>query len=149
MTGLHPQAPVLRIGHLPGPPAAYAASHQPKRDLLSRLLGGGQPLKDGRESSIEHAYPRRAQLAPGPLVQWLVGVHDSRDFEVLKQFRDGFTHRQVNRRLSVLLSQPTVFRYESEVGTSTQTAGELLGIAAPFAVEQFSAFCDAVHQFKR
>jgi hypothetical protein len=112
-------------------------------------LGGGQPLKDGRESSIEHAYPRRVQLAPGPLVQWLVGVHDSLDFEVLKQFRDGFTHRQINRRLSVLLSEPTVFRYESEVGTSTQTADELLRIAAPFAVEQFSAFCDAVHQFKR
>jgi hypothetical protein len=83
------------------------------------------------------------------LVQWLVGVHDSLDFEVLKQFRDGFTHRQVNRRLSVLLSEPTVLRYESEVGTSTQTADELLRIAAPFAVEQFSAFCDAVHQFKR
>jgi hypothetical protein len=38
VTGLHPQAPALRIGHLPGPPAAYAASHQPKSGLLSRLL---------------------------------------------------------------------------------------------------------------
>jgi citrate lyase beta subunit len=38
VTGLHPQAPALRIGHLPGPPAAYAASHQRESGLLSRLL---------------------------------------------------------------------------------------------------------------
>ena len=40
MAGLHPQAPALRIGHLPGPPAAYAASHQQESGLLSRLLVG-------------------------------------------------------------------------------------------------------------
>jgi hypothetical protein len=38
VAGLHPQAPALRIGHLPGPPAAYAASHQQESGLLSRLL---------------------------------------------------------------------------------------------------------------
>jgi hypothetical protein len=34
----HPQPPALRIGHLPGPPAAYAASHQQQSALLSSLL---------------------------------------------------------------------------------------------------------------
>jgi hypothetical protein len=38
VAGLHPQVPALRIGHLPGPPAAYAASHQQESGLLSRLL---------------------------------------------------------------------------------------------------------------
>jgi hypothetical protein len=92
----------------------------------------------------------RSQLVSGPLIAWLVRVHDSPKYSAIKQVRDGFTHRQVNRRVSVLLGQPTVVRFESKVGTSTQTAGELLRMAAPFAVEQFSAFCDAaVQQFKR
>jgi hypothetical protein len=112
-------------------------------------LGGGQPQRDGWESDIEHAYRHRSQLASGPLVDWLARVRDSRDYSVNKQFRDGFTHRQVNRRVSVLLGPPTVFRFESEVGTSTQTTVAHLRLAAPFAVEQFSAFCDAVQQFKR
>jgi NhaP-type Na+/H+ and K+/H+ antiporter len=44
VAGLHPQAPALRIGHLPGPPAAYAASHQQESGLLSRLLDVGEDV---------------------------------------------------------------------------------------------------------
>ena len=34
---------MLRIGHLPGPPTAYAASQQPQTELLGGLLGRHQP----------------------------------------------------------------------------------------------------------
>ena len=64
-------------------------------------------------------------------------------------FRHGFTHRLVRRHVAVLLGQPTPSKFESEVAEFRQTAIAHLRMAAPFAVEQFSAFCDAaVEHFK-
>jgi hypothetical protein len=55
----------------------------------------------------------------------------------------GFTHRLVSRHVKVLLGQPTRSEFESEVGNFRQTAIAHLQLAAPFAVAQFSALCDA------
>jgi hypothetical protein len=111
-------------------------------------LGGGQPRKGGWESDIEHAYNNRSQLISGPLVDWLVGIHESPLYPVIKQFRDGFTHRQVNRHVSVILGQSSRSVFESEVGSSRETAAGHLPRATAFAVIKFSAFCDAaIEQF--
>lgn len=112
-------------------------------------LCGDEPLKGGWESDIEHAYKRQSELTSGPLVDWLVAVHDSSEYSVIKLFRDAFTHRQVNRHAKVILGQPTQSVFESEVGSSRETAAARLPRATAFAVERFSAFCDAaVEQFK-
>jgi hypothetical protein len=49
----------------------------------------------------------------------------------------------VSRHVKVLLGQPTRSEFESEVGNFRQTAIAHLQLAAPFAVAQFAAFCDA------
>jgi hypothetical protein len=36
VAGLHPQMPALRIGHLPGPPAAYRPTHQPQTPIAQQ-----------------------------------------------------------------------------------------------------------------
>jgi hypothetical protein len=36
-------------------------------------LSGGQPLRGGKESDVDHAFGSRSKLAPGPLLDWLVG----------------------------------------------------------------------------
>jgi hypothetical protein len=113
-------------------------------------LGNGEPLKGGWESDIDHAYKHRSKLASGPLVDWLVEVRDSPEYPVIKEFRDGFTHRQVNRHVRVILGQATQSVFESEVGSSRETAAARLPKATAFAVERFSAFCDAaIEQFRR
>jgi hypothetical protein len=105
-------------------------------------LSGGQPLRGGKESDVDHAFGSRSKLAPGPLLDWLVGVHDRPEYPTITQFRHGFTHRQVSRHATVLVGEGHAV-FESEVGSSRQTAAAHLRMAVPFAVDQFSAFCDA------
>ena len=49
----------------------------------------------------------------------------------------------MSRHVKVLLGQPTRSEFESEVGNFRQTAIAHLQMVVPFAVAQFSAFCDA------
>jgi len=112
-------------------------------------LSNGQPLHGGKEQDLDGAFRERAQLTSGPLVDWLVRVHESAEYPTIREFRHGFTHRLVSRHVTIRLGQPTPAEFESEVADLRQTAAAHLRMAVPFAVEQFSAFCDAViAQFK-
>ena len=68
---------------------------------------------------------------------------ESAEDPAIREFRHGFTHWLVSRHVKVLLGQPTRSEFESEVGNFRQAAIAHLQLAAPFAVAQFSAFCDA------
>jgi hypothetical protein len=49
-----------------------------------------------------------------------------------------------------VLGEPTPLEIESQVGNFRQTAIAHLPMAVPFALQQFSAFCDAaIEQVKR
>jgi hypothetical protein len=62
------------------------------------------------------------------------------------EFRHWFTHKAVRRSATVFLGQDRA-EYKSGVADyDEQSAIEYLRMAAPFAVEQFSAFCDVVIQ---
>jgi hypothetical protein len=112
-------------------------------------LSGGQPLSGGRERDLDEAFQMQAQLTSGPLVNWLVMAHESAEYPTIREFRHGFTHRQVNRHVKVFLGEDRS-EFESEVGSSRQTAAAHLRMAVPFAVTRFSAFCDAtIEQFQR
>jgi hypothetical protein len=77
-----------------------------------------------------------------------VRAHESAMYPAIRAFRHGFTHRLVSRHVKVFLGEGRS-EYESEVADFRQTAIAHLRTAAPFAVEQFSAFCDAaIAQFK-
>jgi hypothetical protein len=78
------------------------------------------------------------QLTSGPLVNWIVMAHDSAEYPMIREFRHGFTHRQVSRHVKVFLGEDRS-EFESEVGGSRQTAAAHLRTAVPFAVERFSA----------
>jgi hypothetical protein len=101
------------------------------------------PLSGGKEQDLDGAFLKWAQLTPGPLRDWLVRASESAEYPAIREFRHGFTHRLVSRHVKVLLGQPTRSEFESEVGNFRQTAIAHLQMAAPFAVAQFSAFCDA------
>ena len=112
-------------------------------------LSGGRPLNSGRERDLDEAFRMQAQLTSGPLVNWLVLAHDSPEYPTIREFRHGFTHRQVSRHVQVFLGEDRS-EFVSEVGSSRQTAAAHLRMAIPFAVDRFSAFCDAaIEQFKR
>ena len=106
-------------------------------------LSDGQPLSGGKEQDLDGAFLKWAQLTPGPLRDWLVRASESAEYPAIREFRHGFTHRLVSRHVKVLLGQPTRSEFESEVGNFRQTAIAHLQMAAPFAVAQFAAFCDA------
>jgi hypothetical protein len=111
-------------------------------------LSGGQPLHSGRERDLDEAFRMRARLTSGPLVSWLVLAHDSAEYPTIREFRHGFTHRQVSRHIKIFLGEDRS-EFVSEVGSSRQTAAAHLRTAVPFAVNRFSAFCDAaIEQFQ-
>jgi hypothetical protein len=112
-------------------------------------LSDGHPLKGDKEQDLDQAFRDRAQLASSPLRDWLVRAHESAEYRPIRAFRHGFTHRLVSRHVKVFLGEGRS-EYESEVVDFRQTAVAHLRMAAPFTVEQFSAFCDAtIEQFKR
>lgn len=112
-------------------------------------LSDGQPLKGDKEQDLDQAFRDRAKLASSPLRDWLVSAHESAEYRPIRVFRHGFTHRLVSRHVKVILGEGRA-EYESEVVDFRQTAIAHLRMAAPFAVAQFSAFCEAViEQFKR
>lgn len=113
-------------------------------------LSDGQPLKGDKETTLSSAFHLRELLTPGPLRDWLVSAHESAEYSPIQTFRHGFTHRLVARHLKIRLGEPTPLEIESQVGKFRQTAIAHLPMAAPFALQQFSAFCDAaIEQFKR
>jgi hypothetical protein len=113
-------------------------------------LSDGQPLKGGKEPTLSSAFDLRVQLTPGPLRDWLVRAHESAEVSPIQTFRHGFTHRLVARHLKIRLGEPTPLEIESQVGNFRQTAIAHLPMAVPFALQQFSAFCDAaIEQVKR
>jgi hypothetical protein len=94
-------------------------------------LSDGQPLGGGKEQDLDGAFLKWAQLTSGPLVDWLVRVHESAEYPAIREFRHGFTHRLVSRHVKVLLGQPTRSEFESEVGNFRQTAIAHLHMAVP------------------
>jgi hypothetical protein len=113
-------------------------------------LSGGKPLKGGREQDLDQGFGDRAKLPSSPLRDWLVRAHGSMEYPPIQAFRHGFTHRLVGRHIKIRLGEPTPLEIESEVARFRQTATAHLRIAASFAGEQSSAFCDAaIEQFKR
>ena len=113
-----------------------------------RLSDGEPPMGDW-EQDLYHAFRDRAQFLSGPLREWIVRAYKSAEYPQIRAFRHGFTHRLVRRHAKVILGEGRA-EYESEVTDFRQTTAIAhLQMAAPFAVEQFSAFCDAVvEQFK-
>jgi putative transposase len=97
VAGLHPQTPALRIGHLPGPPAAYAASHQPESGLLSSLLEPRRRAEQALVAVVQEAYVN--------------GVRTRRVDRLVEQLGiAGMSKDQVSRLCRGLDEQVRVFR---------------------------------------
>ena len=113
-------------------------------------LSGGKALKGDREQDLDQAFEAREQLTPGPLRDWIEQARTNHQYHTIREFRHAIHSRLVARHIKIRLGEPTPVEIESQVGSSRQTAIAHLRIAAAFAVEQFSAFCDAaIEQFKR
>jgi hypothetical protein len=109
-------------------------------------LSVDQGPKGGKEKTLSDVFKNlRKQLKPG-LREWLEGAYESDQYRMILEFRRWFTHKAVRRSATVFLGQDRA-EYKSGVADyDEQSAIEHLRMAAPFAVEQFSAFCDVVIQ---
>lgn len=108
--------------------------------------------KGGKEKTLSEVYKKvnlREQLKPG-LREWLEKAHERDEYPKILEFRHWFTHKAVSRSATVFLGQDRT-EYKSGVADyDEESAIEHLRMAAPFAIEQFYAFCDAaIEQFKR
>jgi hypothetical protein len=107
-------------------------------------LSDGERLKGDREQTLHDAFQSWGQHTPGPLWGWLERAHKSAEYRQIRAFRHGFAHRLVRRHAKVILGESRA-EYESQVTDFRQTTTIAhLQMAAPFAIEQFYAFCDAV-----
>ncbi len=105
----------------------------------------GEPYRADREHSVGWWFdPGRHQpwaLVPAPLAEWLRGFDGSRTWALAKEVRDGFTHRTVQRRVTLGISGSDQRGFvELAIGGVHYETDAVMRRLLPFGNRRYSAF---------
>jgi hypothetical protein len=105
----------------------------------------GEPYRANREPTVGWWFDQRANppwhLVPTPLTKWLQGFDGNATWELLNGFRQAFTHRTVQRHVTVSVGRESqAHQLELELQGARHGAWDLMSRFLTFGKRRFSTF---------